>query len=119
MLSESFFVYLFDRDRAQRLMCVSAATLLQTEHPGSAAGETSRWSDPRLAEELQRIGAPLEDRIELFERMVFNAVCSNDDDRVRNHAVVYRVQERRWRLAPAFDVVPNTAEQPARLAMQL
>ena len=109
----------FDRDRAQRLMCVSAATLLQTEYPGGAAGETSRWSYPRLAEELQRIGAPLEDRIELFERMVFNAVCGNDDDHVRNHAVVYRVQERRWRLAPAFDIVPNTAESPARLAMQL
>ncbi|MFM1991706.1 MAG: hypothetical protein RJA99_4663 [Pseudomonadota bacterium] len=109
----------FDRDGPQRLMCVSAATLLQTEYPGGAAGETSRWSYPRLAEELQRIGAPPEDRLELFGRMVFNAVCGNDDDHVRNHAVVYRPQEGRWRLAPAFDVVPNTAETPVRLAMQL
>ncbi len=108
----------FDRDRGRRLMCASAATLLQTEYPGGASGETSRWSYPRLAEELQRIGAPLEDRVELFGRMVFNAVCGNDDDHVRNHAVVYRPQEGRWRLAPAFDVVPNTAEMPARLALQ-
>ncbi len=108
----------FDRGRGRRLMCASAATLLQTEYPGGAHGETSRWSYPRLAEELQRIGAPLEDRVELFGRMVFNAVCGNDDDHVRNHAVVYRPQEGRWRLAPAFDVVPNTAEMPARLALQ-
>lgn len=109
----------FDRDGKRRLMCVSAATLLQTEYPGGGPGETSRWSYPRLAEELQRIGAPPEDRVELFGRMVFNAVCGNDDDHVRNHAVVYRPQEGRWRLAPAFDVVPDSAEMPARLAMQL
>jgi serine/threonine-protein kinase HipA len=109
----------FDRDGTQRFMCVSAATLLQTEYPGGAAGETPRSSYPRLAEELQRIGAPQEDRVELFGRMVFNAVCGNDDDHVRNHAVIYTPQEGRWRLAPAFDVVPNTAEMPTRLAMQL
>ena len=108
----------FDRDGERRLMCVSAATLLQTEYPGGGPGETSRWSYPRLAEALQRIGAPPEDRLELFGRMVFNAVCGNDDDHVRNHAVVYRPQEGRWRLAPAFDVVPDTAQMPARLSMQ-
>jgi serine/threonine-protein kinase HipA len=109
----------FDRDGERRLMCMSAATLLQTEYPGGGPGETSRWSYPRLAEELQRIGAPLTDRVELFGRMVFNAVCGNDDDHVRNHAVVYRSQEERWRLAPAFDVVPNTALMPTRLTMQM
>lgn len=109
----------FDREGEHRLMCLSAATLLQTEYPGGGPGESSRWSYPRLAEELQRIGAPLEDRIELFGRMVFNAVCGNDDDHVRNHAVVYRHEEMRWRLSPAFDVVPNPVETPTRLVMQL
>lgn len=109
----------FDREGEHRLMCLSAATLLQTEYPGGGPGESSRWSYPRLAEELQRIGAPLEDRIELFGRMVFNSVCGNDDDHVRNHAVVYRHEERRWRLSPAFDVVPNLVEAPTRLVMQL
>lgn len=51
--------------------------------------------------------------------MVFNAVRGNDDDHVRDHAVVYRPQEGRWRLAPAFDAVPDTAERPTRLTMQL
>jgi serine/threonine-protein kinase HipA len=109
----------FDRDREHRLMCASAATLLQSECPGGAVGETERWSYPRFAEELQRIGATAEDRIELFGRMVFNAVCGNDDDHVRNHAVVFQPAQGRWRLSPAFDVVPNCVETPRRLSMQM
>lgn len=108
----------FDRDEGRRRMCVSAASLLQTEYPGDPA-RNDRWSYPRLAEELKRIGAPPEDRIELFGRMIFNAICGNDDDHVRNHAVVWSEDERRWRLSPAFDVVPNPLETPSRLAMQL
>jgi len=107
----------FDRSDRRRYMCVSAASLLQAEYPGLL--QTDRWSYPRLAEELRLTGAPVEDRIELFGRMVFNAVCGNDDDHVRNHAIVYRSEERRWRLAPAFDVVPNPVETPGRLHMQL
>jgi serine/threonine-protein kinase HipA len=107
----------FDRTDRQRHMCVSAASLLQAEDPGLL--QTDRWSYPRLAEELRMAGASVEDRIELFGRMVFNAVCGNDDDHVRNHAIVYHAQERRWRLAPAFDVVPNPVETPVRLHMQL
>lgn len=107
----------FDRTHTRRHMCVSAASLLQAEYPGLP--QTDRWSYPRLAEELKLIGAPPEDRLELFGRMVFNAVCGNDDDHVRNHAIVYHAGERRWRLAPAFDVVPNPVDTPARLHMQL
>ena len=84
----------FDRQRARRLMCVSAASMLQAEYPDDLA-QTGRWSYPRLAEELRLVGAPVEDRIELFGRMVFNAVCGNDDDHVRNHAIVYRAEEGR------------------------
>ena len=108
----------FDRTENRRLMCVSAASLLQAEYPGNLAG-ADLWSYPRLAGELRIIGTPVEDRIELFGRMVFNAVCGNDDDHVRNHAVVYKHEERSWRLAPAFDVVPNPVETPRTLTMQL
>lgn len=109
----------FDRDADMRIMSISGASLLQTEYPGTTPEEIARWSYPRLAEELQRIGAPTEDRIELFDRMVFNAVVGNDDDHPRNHAAIYRQGEKRWRLAPAFDVVPNPDEQPKTLTMQL
>ena len=99
-------------------MCLSAASLLQAEYPDDIA-QTDRWSYPRLADELRRVGAPVEDRLELFGRMVFNAVCGNDDDHVRNHAIVFRPGERKWRLAPAYDVVPNPSETPRYLTMQL
>lgn len=108
----------FDREHDARRMCVSAASMLQAEYPDNPA-QTDRWSYPRLAEALRRVGAPEEDRVELFGRMVFNAVCGNDDDHVRNHAIVYRHDQKRWRLAPAFDVVPNPAETPRRLVLQL
>lgn len=108
----------FDRHAERRLMALSGATLLQTEYPGHT--RSSQWSYPRLAEELRRIGAPVEDRLELFGRMIFNAVCGNDDDHPRNHAVIYHPQEGRWRLSPAFDVVPNPDDDvPATLSMQL
>lgn len=114
--SSAIRVRRFDRDKGRRFMCVSAATLLQTEYPATA---TDRWSYPRLAEQLLRIGAPDADRHELFGRMVFNAVCGNDDDHVRNHAVYFKPELGGWRLAPAFDVVPNPVATPPRLAMQL
>lgn len=107
----------FDRTGRRRHMCVSAASLLQAEYPGLL--QTDRRSYPRLAEDLRLAGAPVEDRIELFGRMVFNAVCGNDDDHVRNHAIVYNAEQRRWRLAPAFDVVPNPVETPVHLHLQL
>lgn len=107
----------FDRMGMKRHMCISAASLLQTEYPGRL--ETDLWSYPRLASELSRIGAPIEDWHELFGRMVFNAVCGNDDDHARNHAAVYSAEEGCWRLSPAFDVVPNSLETPVKLQMQL
>ncbi len=109
----------FDRTGMQRHMVISAATLLQTEYPGSGASNQALWSYPLLAQSLRRIGAPPEDQHELFRRMIFNALCGNDDDHPRNHAAVWDEQARRWRLSPAFDVVPNIDFQPTRLSMQL
>jgi serine/threonine-protein kinase HipA len=112
-------VHRFDRSGEQRHMALSAASLLQAEYPAVVQNEHTRWSYPRLAEELQRIGAPPSDLKELFGRMVFNAMVGNDDDHPRNHAVVYNFDLKRWGLAPAFDVVPNPEETPRTLAMQV
>ena len=109
----------FDRADGRRLMTLSAASLLQAEYPAATKDQTARWSYPRLAEELKRIGAPIEDRQELFARMVFNAVIGNDDDHPRNHAVIWQQAYKRWRLSPSFDVVPSLDDTPKQLAMQL
>ena len=111
----------FDRVGRQRHMVLSGATLLQTEYPerqGSGQNQ-ARWSYPLLAQALRRIGVPECDLNELFGRMVFNAVCGNDDDHPRNHAVIWNQAESRWRLSPAFDIVPNIESSPRSLAMQL
>jgi len=106
----------FDRLGEQRHMAISAASLLAVEYPGSLRGG---FSYARLAEELRRIGAPVEDRHELFDRMVFNALAGNDDDHPRNHAAIWQQDEGRWRLSPAFDIVPNPELVPTTLSMQL
>ncbi|WP_341668424.1 type II toxin-antitoxin system HipA family toxin [Alcaligenes sp. SDU_A2] len=107
----------FDRNGDRRVMALSAASLLQTEYPGQAS--SSAWSYPSLAKTLALIGAPPEDSIELYCRMIFNAVIGNDDDHPRNHAIYYVHDEGRWRLAPAFDVVPNPDFAPGYLSMEL
>jgi serine/threonine-protein kinase HipA len=51
-----------------------------------------RWSYLLLADELKRWSSKNhEDRRELFRRMVFNAMVTNNDDHPRNHALLWEV----------------------------
>ena len=78
----------------------------------------SRWSYLLLADELRRWSArDLEDRRELFRRMIFNAMVTNTDDHPRNHALLNT--NGRWRLSPAYDIVPTplVSEERRDLAM--
>jgi serine/threonine-protein kinase HipA len=47
------------------------------------------------------------DNAELFARMVFNILVSNDDDHLRNYAFLYDPDGEGWRLSPLYDVVPK------------
>lgn len=109
----------FDRQQQKRRMVLSAASVLGTHYPSVTTSDSEYWSYPRLALGLRQIGAPAHDLKELFGRMVFNALIGNDDDHPRNHAVVFDSDVKQWRLAPAYDVVPNLEMEPPRLAMQL
>lgn len=109
----------FDRRQQVRRMVLSGATLLAAHFPSASPRDSERWSYPRLALALGQLGVPVSDLHELFGRMVFNALVGNDDDHPRNHAVVFDSSARQWRLAPAYDVVPNLEMDPPRLAMQL
>ncbi|MCQ8897718.1 HipA domain-containing protein [Limnobacter humi] len=111
----------FDRQGPQRTLCMSAASMLQIEFPGLGMreGQFGLPSYATLAGQLRLMGAPQADQLELFDRMVFNAVCGNDDDHLRNHAVCYDSLQGCWRLSPAYDVVPNPESTPTHLALAL
>lgn len=91
-----------DANAYARYGLVSGLTVVDAED-GYLGRE--RWSYLLLADELRRwSGRPDEDRRELFRRMVFNAMVTNNDDHPRNHALVR--SPAGWRLSPAYDIVP-------------
>jgi serine/threonine-protein kinase HipA len=47
------------------------------------------------------------DNRELFGRMVYNILVSNDDDHLRNHGFVWDTLLPGWRLSPLYDVMPR------------
>jgi len=96
----------FDRERSEtgytRARMLSALTLLRT---GDSHLDRERWSYLLLVEELRRLCEdPKGDALELFKRVVFNALISNTDDHPRNHAVI--APGAAWRLSPAYDLTP-------------
>lgn len=99
-------VYLIERfDRsaggARREHFVSGLTMLAA-HESEA--HTFAYAD--LAEALRRHGAKVKaDLRELFRRMVFNILVTNDDDHLRNHGFLW--DGTGWRLSPLYDVVPK------------
>lgn len=97
----------FDRDKTdrgyRRHRMVSALTLLQSEASPAAR---ENWSYLMLAEEVRRASArPADDLRELFGRVCFNALVSNEDDHPRNHAML--AKDKTWRLSPAYDLTPT------------
>jgi serine/threonine-protein kinase HipA len=99
----------FDRIPAKsswyRRHVVSALTLLGLHE---AQSPTASYAD--LANRLTTFAAEGMvggDRAELFRRMVFNILVSNDDDHLRNHAFIWSPLGRGWQLSPLYDVVPK------------
>ncbi|MEO8023886.1 HipA domain-containing protein [Polaromonas sp.] len=91
-----------DANAYARFGLVSGLTVLDAEDGYSGR---DRWSYLLLADELRRWSSrPDQDRLELFRRMVFNAMVTNTDDHPRNHALLQH--DGSWRLSPAYDIVP-------------
>lgn len=74
------------------------------DDPAFAAVGTGSY--PRLARWMPRFGAGIEDRRQLFRRLVFNVMVRNDDDHELNHGLVH-VRRDEFALAKAYDIVPN------------
>ncbi len=98
----------FDREHAtsgyRRSRMLSALTLLRSEDDPQ---RRENWSYISLVEEVRRISSqPKVDGPELFRRMCFNALITNNDDHPRNHAMV--AMDSDWKLSPAYDLTPST-----------
>ncbi|MEO0460606.1 MAG: HipA domain-containing protein [Myxococcota bacterium] len=110
----AFLIERFDRFGDQRLHLNSMLTVL---------GETelsffhSSYMDMADAC-LQHVRDHKAARKELFRRMIFNGLISNEDDHLRNHALITSVEDGAFELSPAYDLVPNPgAGSPLRLSV--
>lgn len=105
----------FDRAGERRIHSISAGTAVRAAAP---AGQEPDLGYPALAQLLRRAGVAQggeneADSHELFRRMVFNILVDNTDDHEKNHAlmVVDPARHGRFRLAPAYDVLPSNSGQ--------
>ncbi|MFZ4539001.1 type II toxin-antitoxin system HipA family toxin [Propionivibrio sp.] len=88
-----------------RRHCVSALTILG-KHETESLG--TPYED--IAVKIGEVGVDSRvkaDRDELYGRIAFNILISNDDDHLRNHAFVWDAEGKGWRLSPMYDVVPR------------
>ncbi len=51
-----------------------------------------------------------------FRRMVFNVLCGNRDDHVRNHAFLFD-DKKGWKLTPAYDLTPTPEKSEHALSI--
>jgi len=99
----------FDRhaegSRFARRHAISALTALELHESESS---TASYADISLKlAQIAAHGRVQADRSELFGRMVFNILVSNDDDHLRNHAFVWTPEAKGWALSPLYDVLPK------------
>jgi len=94
-----------DGRQERRLAFNSGLTWLACDETES---RTKSYGD--LAGAIRRHGHPSQVRgnnVELFKRMVFNILVSNDDDHLRNHGFLFDPRLQGWRLSPLYDVMPR------------
>ena len=95
-----------------RLGFVSGLTLVGCDETES---RTKAYSD--LAQAVRSYCHPSvirDDNAELFKRMVYNVLVSNDDDHLRNHGFTWEPRLAGWRLSPLYDVLPRASHATER-----
>lgn len=106
----------FDRDKdSNRIHFASAMTLLGYS---DGAGAEDGISYLEIAEFIIKHGSHVtEDLKELFRRIVFSVCIKNTDDHLRNHG--FLLNDKGWRLSPAYDINPNTDGTGLKLNIDL
>ena len=87
---------------SNRIPFISAASLLGTN-------QINAGSYQDIAVQMRKYCAASsvqEDLKQLFMRLIFNILCNNSDDHLRNHGFIH-VAGQGWRLSPAYDIVPQ------------
>ena len=94
----------FDRRGDERVGYLSAQSFLDAE-----SGTGAFYTD--IADALRAHGAnPRAQLEELFRRILFTILVSNNDDHLKNHGLLH-VGGGRWALSPAFDINPQPRRQ--------
>ena len=104
----------FDREKSDkgyfRHRMISALTLLKADDD---VLKREKWSYISMAESLRKISNDTKNDLkQLFRRMVFNALITNNDDHLRNHAFI--AKNKGWQLSPAYDLTPTPMVSTAR-----
>ncbi|MCD4741457.1 MAG: type II toxin-antitoxin system HipA family toxin [Desulfobacteraceae bacterium] len=109
-----FLIERFDRyfieGKKFRKHFVSGLTMLNEHESYIVQIDINKHSYGALADIIRRYGSSdfiEQDLEELFRRMVFNIICSNSDDHLRNQGFLYDQQTQGWRLSPGYDIVPD------------
>lgn len=105
MLIERFDRAILSDGSLSRKHCVSALTMLGKHEQDSLASSYSQIA--QVISDRGVSGRVQDDREELYARVAFNILISNDDDHLRNHAFIWDPAGKAWRLSPLYDVVPH------------
>lgn len=90
----------FDRRDGDRIGYLSAQSFVDADHARGAY-----YTD--IADALRAYAFDAKaDLAELYRRVLFTILVSNNDDHLRNHGLLH-VQNGQWALSPAFDINPQ------------
>lgn len=100
----------FDRtENSGRLHYISANSLLNVNQLIVPDHEyRTRYSYAGIAEISRKIDPEaVTDSHQIYRRMVFNILIGNVDDHLRNHGFIMTDKPGKYRLSPAFDILPH------------
>ncbi len=89
----------FDRDtegRKRHMISLCGMAHYDYQMPGATSYE-------QAFQVCQRLDLPMDDKLQLFRRMVFNVIMRNHDDHTKNISFIMD-RTGKWRISPAYDV---------------